>query len=106
MECNRRQNTTRDRRQREVRGEVFILCGVVIVTFRVLSWFVVMKRYSYSKIVLQLIVVLPAEYPINSEPINYFSHYRDTRDSIASSTKQRNSISRICYKQMLITPKP
>jgi hypothetical protein len=25
--------------------------------------------------------------------------------SIASSTKQRNGISRICYKQMIITPK-
>jgi hypothetical protein len=50
--------------EEEVRSEVFILCGVT-VTFRVLSWSLVMKRYSYSKVVLQLIVVLPAEHAIN-----------------------------------------
>jgi hypothetical protein len=48
----------------EDRSEVFILCGVVTVTFRVL-WFVVTKCYSHSKIVLQLIVIPSAEYPIN-----------------------------------------
>jgi hypothetical protein len=62
---SRTQKTTRDRRQTEVKSEVFILCGVVTVSFRVLSRFTVMKRYSYSKIVLQLIVVPPAEYPKN-----------------------------------------
>jgi hypothetical protein len=49
----------------EVSTEVFILCGVVTVTFRVLSLFVVTKCCSYSKIVLQLTVVPPGEYPIN-----------------------------------------
>jgi hypothetical protein len=34
----------------EVISEVFILCGVVTVTFRVLSLSVVTKCYSYSKI--------------------------------------------------------
>jgi hypothetical protein len=29
------------------------------------SWFIVMKCYSYSKIVLQLIVAQPGEYPVN-----------------------------------------
>jgi hypothetical protein len=58
-------DTTRDTRQTEVRSEVFILHGVVTVTFRVLSWFVVTMSYSYSKIVLQLTVVPPAKYPIN-----------------------------------------
>jgi hypothetical protein len=52
-------------KETEVRSQVFILCGVVTVTFRVLSLFVVTKWYSYSKIVLQLTVVPPAEYPIN-----------------------------------------
>jgi hypothetical protein len=33
----------------EFRSEAFILCGVVTVTFRVLSLFVVMNYYSYSK---------------------------------------------------------
>jgi hypothetical protein len=37
---------------------------IVTVTFRVLSVFIVMKCYSYSKIVLQITVVLPGEYPI------------------------------------------
>jgi hypothetical protein len=46
-------------------SEVFMLCGVVTVTLRVLSWFVVTKRYSYNKIVLQLIDFPPGEYPIN-----------------------------------------
>jgi hypothetical protein len=32
----------------EVRSEVFVLCGVVTVTFRVLSLFVVTKCCSYS----------------------------------------------------------
>jgi hypothetical protein len=49
----------------EVRSEVFILCGVVTVTFRELSLFVVTKCYSHSKIVLQLIVVPTGEYPTN-----------------------------------------
>jgi hypothetical protein len=53
--------TEYDGRQTEVRSEVFIFCGVVTVTFRVLSWFIVTKCYSYTKIVLQLIVVLPGE---------------------------------------------
>jgi hypothetical protein len=35
----------------EVRSEIFIVHGVVTVTFRVLSLFVVTKCYSYSKIV-------------------------------------------------------
>jgi hypothetical protein len=52
---------TTDRRQTEVRSEVFILCGVVTVTIRVLSWFIVTKCYSCSKIVLQVIVVPPDE---------------------------------------------
>jgi hypothetical protein len=56
---------TEDGRQTEVRSEAFILCGVVTVTFRVLSLFAVTKCYSYSKTVLQLIVVTPGEYPIN-----------------------------------------
>jgi hypothetical protein len=60
---------TEDRRQTEVRKrsqkEVFILCGVVTVTFRVLSWYVDTKCYTYSKIALQLTVVPSAEYPIN-----------------------------------------
>jgi hypothetical protein len=58
-------NTTEDRRKAEVRSEVFILCGVVRVIFRALSLFVVTKCCSYRKIVLQLIVVPPGEYPIN-----------------------------------------
>jgi nitrate reductase NapE component len=45
----------------EVRSKVFILCGVVTVTFRLLSLFVVAKCYSYSKIVLQVIVVPPGD---------------------------------------------
>jgi hypothetical protein len=53
---------TEDRRQTKVRSEVFILCGVVTVTFRV---FVVAKCYSYSKSVWELIVVPPGEYPTN-----------------------------------------
>jgi hypothetical protein len=58
---------TEDRQKldEEVRCEVFILCGVVTVTVSVLSLFVVARCYSYSKIVLQLTVVLPGEYPIN-----------------------------------------
>jgi hypothetical protein len=62
------ENTTEDRQkseEEEVRSEAFILCGVVTVTFRVLSLFVATKCYSYSKIELQLIVVPPGEYPIN-----------------------------------------
>jgi hypothetical protein len=59
------QKTEDKQKLKEVRSEVFILCGVVIVTFRVLSLLVVTKCYSYSKIVLQLIVVPPGEYPIN-----------------------------------------
>jgi hypothetical protein len=60
---NRTQNTTEDKQEAEekFRSEVFILCGVVTVTFRVSSRFVVTKHYSYSKIVLQLLVVPPAE---------------------------------------------
>jgi hypothetical protein len=59
------QETEYDRKEEEVRSEVYILCGVVTVTFRVLSLFVVMKCYSHSKTVLQLIAVPPGEYPIN-----------------------------------------
>jgi hypothetical protein len=60
-----RQKTEDKQKSEEVRSEVFILCGVVTVTFRVLSWFVDTKCYSYSKIALQLTVVPPGEYPIN-----------------------------------------
>jgi hypothetical protein len=49
----------------DVINEVFILGDVVTVTFRVLSLFVVTKCYSYSKCVLQLIVVPPGDHPIN-----------------------------------------
>jgi branched-subunit amino acid transport protein AzlD len=49
----------------EARNEVFILCGVVTVAFRVLPFFVVTKCSNYSKTMLQLIVVPPGEYPIN-----------------------------------------
>jgi hypothetical protein len=38
------------RQKSDVRIEVFILCGVVTVTFRVLSLFVVMTCYNYSRI--------------------------------------------------------
>jgi hypothetical protein len=41
------------------------LCGVITITFTVLSLLVITKYYSYSKIVLQLIVVPPCEYLIN-----------------------------------------
>jgi hypothetical protein len=41
---DRRQNTTEDKHKSE--EEIFILCGVVTVTFRVLSLFVVTKCYS------------------------------------------------------------
>jgi hypothetical protein len=54
-----RQNTEEDRRQKtesEVRSEVLV--------YMVLSLFVVTKCYSYSKIVLQLTVVPPGEYPV------------------------------------------
>jgi hypothetical protein len=57
-----RQNSTEDGRQTEVRSEVLILCGAVTVIFRVLSLFIVTTCYSYSKIVLPLIVVPPGEY--------------------------------------------
>jgi hypothetical protein len=57
---------TEDRQKlEEVRSKVFILFGVVIVTFRMLSLFVVTKCYIYSKTVLQLTVVPPGEYLIN-----------------------------------------
>jgi hypothetical protein len=49
----------------EVRSEVFSLCGIVAVTFRVLPLFAVTKCYNYSKIVLQLIVVPSGQDPIN-----------------------------------------
>jgi hypothetical protein len=52
-----RENIEEDRTQKK--SEVTPLVYVVS------SLFVVMKCYSYSKIVLQLIVVLPGEYPIN-----------------------------------------
>jgi hypothetical protein len=58
-EYDRAQKTSEE----EVRSQVFILYGVVMVTIRVLLLFVVTK--CYSKIVLHLIVVLPGEYPIN-----------------------------------------
>jgi hypothetical protein len=54
-----------DRRQTKVRSEVFILCGILTVTFRVFSLFVVTKCCGHSKIALQLIAVPPGEYPIN-----------------------------------------
>jgi hypothetical protein len=38
------------KRNQQADAEVFILCGVVTETFRVLSLFVVMMCYSYSKI--------------------------------------------------------
>jgi hypothetical protein len=63
--ANRRRNSTEHRQKSEVRSEDFTLCGVATVSFRVLTLFVVTKCYSYSKIVLQLIVVPPGEYPIN-----------------------------------------
>jgi nitrate reductase NapE component len=66
-EYDRRQKMNRSQIQKseEVRCEVFILCGVVTVTFRVLSLFVVMKCFGYSKIVLKLIVVPPGECSVN-----------------------------------------
>jgi hypothetical protein len=62
-EYDRRPKTNRRQKKKseEVRSEVFILCGVVTVTLRVLSLFVVTKCYSYRKIVLQLTVVPPGE---------------------------------------------
>jgi hypothetical protein len=64
---NRRQNTIEHRRQTEVevRNEVFILCRIVTVTFKVLSLILITKCYSYSKTVLKPTVVSPGEYPIN-----------------------------------------
>jgi hypothetical protein len=64
---DRIQQNTEDKQKSEekVRSGVFILCGVDIITFTVLSLFVVTKCYSYSKIVLQLTVVPPGEHPIN-----------------------------------------
>jgi hypothetical protein len=49
----------------KVRSEAFSLCGVVRITFNVLSLFVVTKCYSCSKTALQQVVVPPGEYPIN-----------------------------------------
>jgi hypothetical protein len=77
---NRRENTTEHRR-RSQKSEVKSLVYVVS------SWFIVTKCYSYSKIVLQLIVVLPVKYSINQfvsnpEPINCLSCYQDTRGVI------------------------
>jgi hypothetical protein len=47
------QNMTEHRQKsEEVRSEFFVLYGVVTVTFRVLSLFVVTRCYSYSKTVL------------------------------------------------------
>jgi hypothetical protein len=43
---------------------------------------------------------LPADISVR-DVISWHSAY-----SIASSTEQKNGISRICYKQMVITPKP
>jgi hypothetical protein len=62
--------------EEKVRSEVFSLCGVVTLTFRVLTLFAVTKCYSYSKIGLQLIVVPPGEYPINrlTDPNPRLSH--------------------------------
>jgi hypothetical protein len=57
-----RRDTTEVRES--VRSEVFNLCGVATITFRVLTLFVVTKCYSYSKIVLLLTVVPPGEYQI------------------------------------------
>jgi hypothetical protein len=55
---NRRQTTTEYRRwnqKSEVKSLVYVVSSLFVVT----------KRYSYSKIVLQLTVVPPGENPIN-----------------------------------------
>jgi hypothetical protein len=55
-----------------------------------LSLFGVTHCYSYSKIVLQLTVVPPGEYPINRvsnpEPTSYLSRYLENTDNIKSCT--------------------
>jgi hypothetical protein len=56
---------TEDReKSEELINEVFILCDVVTVTFRMLSLFVVTKCYNHSKTVPKL-VVPPDEYSVN-----------------------------------------
>jgi hypothetical protein len=72
----------------EVRSKIFILC-VVTVTFRVLSLFVVMKCYSYSKIVLQLILVPPGEYQINR--LTNPNPRLKSRDDMTRMEKTRNA---------------
>jgi hypothetical protein len=61
------ENTTEDKQksEEEVKFEVFILCGVVTVTFRVSPLVVLTKCCSYIKTALQLIAFPPGEYPIN-----------------------------------------
>jgi hypothetical protein len=57
---NRRQNLTE-----VTRSQKLILCGVVTVTFRLLSLNAVTKCYNYSKTVLQANLFPLGEYPIN-----------------------------------------
>jgi hypothetical protein len=62
------QNTEDKQKSEEVRRShkwSLYFCGVVTITFRMLSLFVVTKCYSHSRTVSQLIVVPPGEYPIN-----------------------------------------
>jgi hypothetical protein len=61
MTKDRLTQTMEEKQESEVKS---ILCGVVTVTFRGLSLFVVTKCYSYSKIVLQLIVHVPVWAPL------------------------------------------
>jgi hypothetical protein len=64
-EYHRRHKTRRNRKKsEEVINKAFILCGVVTVTFKVLSLFLVTQCYNHSKTALKLIVP-PDEYPIN-----------------------------------------
>jgi hypothetical protein len=68
----RQEPTSRRELTNRRQTEVFILCGLVTVTFQVLLY-IVAKGYSHRKIVLQLIVVLSGEYQIDSsnpEPMN------------------------------------
>jgi hypothetical protein len=74
---------------------VFILCGVVTVIFRVLSLFVVTKCYSYSKIVLQLTVVPPGEYPIVTVTFRVLSLFVVTKCNSYSKIVLLNSYSNL-----------
>jgi hypothetical protein len=64
--------------------EVFILCCVVTVTFRVISLFVVTKCYSYSKIESVLINSSPACWTTNKSThiVKPASKVTNTRDVI------------------------